>query len=660
MPEASAMAFKRFLSCLVQDDPVEVFASYWFTAFIRLHKEWRNLCEKDPQANVLVSFNRVYMSVGVAVERALGTSRQDRLKLIAEVDGESKAVHAQNAVARSNSTIIVGIVRAEQRCCCRRRRKASESQTGLEHTANQDLDALQVQIAPPERIKSSEIYELYRGAVGSVAGCVTSCRIWVNFPELKLCVAANNQPAAEVDCLPFSEIISCSCDIIMQADERLFQVNVQSVAGAAQGGGEGQHIPNTSEHRPLSIVGSSDTLRQFASSLQQLLESRDAEGRGVVMFIQRRLFQYLWRSQNLSCSEDQLFEAQAVLAFNLDVKDGISYLKRTLGKKSNDEIGEWLAQVSTLKGGLDPTMLGAYFSRKDALPVFEVFMSHLDFSGSDILAALRQLFDTFKPGGEGQVIARILESFSETYFSQWQSCAETTLPKTAFANADTVLQVAMSLIMLNTGLHIATKKIKKHGNGAEMTLEEYIKNTRHVASSDEVPDDALQYWYDMVSKTEISVEPMPRAPFSKLPVRPDIEGWLVAVLDPQTQIRYWAVLALQRLYLFTDSGGDVEPEEAIDLKTVNVVAVAEDAKARRRFHADLTGKTSLISFFAHAQSDFAKGLFATDSRAFELQQRVAAPPGIIRESSKRIRTRLAFVAESPELAEKWVNLTGPT
>jgi hypothetical protein len=104
------------------------------------------------------------------------------------------------------------------------------------------------------------------------------------------------------------------------------------------------------------------------------------------------------------------------------------------------------------------------------------------------------------------------------------------------------------------------------------------------------------------------------------------------VLDSQTQIRYWAVLALQRLYLLTDDGGDAEPEEAIDLKTVHAVAAAEDAKARRRFHADFTGKTSLINFFAHAQSDFAKGLFATDSRAFEVQQQVAAAPGIIHES----------------------------
>ena len=32
--------------------------------------------------------------------------------------------------------------------------------------------------------------------------------------------------------------------------------------------------------------------------------------------------------------------------------------------------------------------------------------------------------------------------------------------------------------MLNTGLHVASKKLKKGGNTAAMTLEEYISNTR--------------------------------------------------------------------------------------------------------------------------------------------------------------------------------------
>merc|ERR1719183_3011901 len=100
-------------------------------------------------------------------------------------------------------------------------------------------------------------------------------------------------------------------------------------------------------------------------------------------------------------------------------------------------------------------MLGAYFSRKDTLETFRSFVNCLDFSNIDIVTALRTLFDTFKPGGEGQVITRILEYFSEAYFAQWQRNGDGLRPSTGYRDADSVLQVAVSLIMLNTSLHVA-------------------------------------------------------------------------------------------------------------------------------------------------------------------------------------------------------------
>ncbi|CAK0824052.1 unnamed protein product, partial [Prorocentrum cordatum] len=140
----------------------------------------------------------------------------------------------------------------------------------------------------------------------------------------------------------------------------------------------------------------------------------------------------------------------------------------------------------------------------------------------------RKLFDAFKPGGEGQVITRILESFSESYFLQWQRSPGR--PKAAYKNADSVLQVAVSLIMLNTGLHVATKKIGRKAPGVAMSLEEYVGNVRQCVGAEEVPEEALKCWYDVVKENEIAIEPMPRVAFASLPVQPNIEGWLIAVL----------------------------------------------------------------------------------------------------------------------------------
>jgi len=392
--------------------------------------------------------------------------------------------------------------------------------------------------------------------------------------------------------------------------------------------------------------------------LQQLLHSRDSEGRTGLEFIQKRLFQYLWMHQGSARTEEALYEAQAVLAFNLEPKEGIAYVQSRLNKRTDEELGAWLAQMAAHKGGLDPTLLGNYFSRPQSLEVFRAFVSCLDFKGTDIVVALRTLFDTFKPGGEGQVITRILEYFAEAYFAQWQSFQDTIEPRVAYANSDSVFQVSVSLIMLNTGLHVAPKKVGKRAPGVAMTVEQYIENTRQLVSAEEAPEQAMRRWYDAVKELEISVEPLPRVAFSQLPVQPDIEGWLIAVLSAQTQHRYWAVLALQRMYLFSDAN-EVEPGDAIDLKDVNVHCVVENDAAKERFSNDLLRKSRghLCACFTGRENR--PDLQDAEARAFEVCQK-ADKPAILQKLAKP-RTRLALVAETPDLMEKWVSLisSGP-
>lgn len=522
-------------------------------------------------------------------------------------------------------------------------------------TAEARLDGQNSILGPPESIEPSAIYKLYRGAAGEVQG--QSARVWVEFPALQLCWAAYDLPARQVDRASLLDLAVCQCNRgETREDADIFKVEVLGNKGSAA-------TPESlvkGEHRlVLAVAGPSEALREFAEALQQLLLSRDSEGRRGLEFIQKRLFQYLWRHQGNSFSEQALYEAQAVLAFNLDPKEGVAYLRGKLGKASDDEVGEWLAQMSTLKGGLDPTMLGAYFSRRDTGEVFKTFVHSLDFSNMDIVAAVRRLFDTFKPGGEGQVITRILESFAEAYFVQWSRCKETTTPITDYSNSDSVLQVAVSLIMLNTGLHVAPKKVgKKQGSCTLMSPEAYVENTRLVVGPQEVPDEALRLWYDAVRQVEISVEPLPRVAFAKLPVQPDIEGWLIAVLDSQTQKRYWAVLALQRMYLFSDSS-EVEPADAIDLKDTIVCSVVDDKACKERFVSDLqSNKTGCLCFGRSGRTE----LLDSEAQAFEVRQHPNATEALIlKKSAAKPRTRLALIAESQDLAEKWVQLisTGP-
>lgn len=518
--------------------------------------------------------------------------------------------------------------------------EASSKNVWLEDTTSspgrQDLDI----IGPPASIEPSMIYKLYRGAPGEVDG--RPCRVWAEFPALQLCWAGYDLPARPQHRASLLDLAGCSCEAAGPPEDpaAVFRVDVfgPQPKGAV-----------------LRVSGASASLRDFAEGLRQLLACRDTEGRRCLEFIQKRLFQYLWKHQGSSRTEEALYEAQAVLAFNLEPKEGVAYLRNKLGKKSDEELGRWLAQMSTQKGGLDPTMLGNYFSRRDTLDVFRSFVRCLDFGGIDLVAALRQLFDTFKPGGEGQVITRILEYFAESYFTQWKVAADSTEPKTAFKDADSVLQVAVSLIMLNTGLHVATKKLGKRA-GAAMTVEEYIENTRRVVSDAEVPEEALRLWYSVVRESEISVEPLPRAAFSRLPVQPDIEGWLLAVVSAHVQHRYWAVLALQRLYLFSDAN-DLDPCDAIDLKDMRVQEVTHDGACRERFSADLHGGAQCMCLCMVRNSR--TEVLDAEARAFE----VRSPSGAATMLRKHVRprSRLALVAESPDLMEKWVTLisSGP-
>mmetsp|Transcript_48433 Transcript_48433/g.108992 ORF Transcript_48433/g.108992 Transcript_48433/m.108992 type:complete len:128 (-) Transcript_48433:51-434(-) len=125
------------------------------------------------------------------------------------------------------------------------------------------------------------------------------------------------------------------------------------------------------------------------------------------------------------------------------------------------------------------------------------------------------------------------------------------------------------------------------------------------------------------------------------------------------QRRYWAVLALQRMYLFSDTS-EVEPADAIDLKDATVCSVTDDRACKERFVADLQSNRSACLCRSRGGKT---ELLDAEARAFEVcQQGSCEEPSILKKlSGVKPRTRLALVAESPDLAEKWVHLisTGP-
>lgn len=73
------------------------------------------------------------------------------------------------------------------------------------------------------------------------------------------------------------------------------------------------------------------------------------------------------------------------------------------------------------------------------------YIDQMDFSGKEIVAALRHFLEGFRLPGEAQKIDRLMEKFASRYFEN--------NPGGVFASADTAYVLAYSIIMLTTDLH---------------------------------------------------------------------------------------------------------------------------------------------------------------------------------------------------------------
>jgi len=74
------------------------------------------------------------------------------------------------------------------------------------------------------------------------------------------------------------------------------------------------------------------------------------------------------------------------------------------------------------------------------------YIDGFDFSGVNIVQALRTLLNKFRLPGEAQKIDRIMEKFASRY-------CECNPSMSVFASADTAYVLSYSIIMLTTDLH---------------------------------------------------------------------------------------------------------------------------------------------------------------------------------------------------------------
>merc|ERR1712061_666365 len=143
-------------------------------------------------------------------------------------------------------------------------------------------------------------------------GCGES-RVWVEFPQLQLCWAKYDAPAKAYDRVSLLDVSRCefqpfaheACEDDGEQWTRL-DVFADNPVGARDGPPVSIAAPK--DGPVLSIAGRTGAVQDFGEALRQLMTSRDVEGQRGLEFIQKKLFQYLWKHQGTTRSAEEYYE----------------------------------------------------------------------------------------------------------------------------------------------------------------------------------------------------------------------------------------------------------------------------------------------------------------------------------------------------------------
>jgi brefeldin A-inhibited guanine nucleotide-exchange protein len=188
--------------------------------------------------------------------------------------------------------------------------------------------------------------------------------------------------------------------------------------------------------------------------------------------------------------QKELYE-QGIELFNRKTVRGIAFLQEhNYLQKTAKNIAEFFHNEDRL----DKTQIGDFMGEPATFNV-EVMCAYVDlydFTGKDIVSALRIFLEGFRLPGEAQKIDRFMQKFASRF-------CENNASDTIFASADTAYVLSYSIIMLTTDLHSSQVKNK-------MTKEQYIRANRGINDTKDLPEEYLSQIYDEIAGSEIKMK----------------------------------------------------------------------------------------------------------------------------------------------------------
>ncbi|KAJ5677977.1 uncharacterized protein N7477_003610 [Penicillium maclennaniae] len=175
--------------------------------------------------------------------------------------------------------------------------------------------------------------------------------------------------------------------------------------------------------------------------------------------------------------------------FNESPKRGIAYLAEH-GIIEDPKNPVQVARFLKGSARLSKKVLGEFISKRDNEELLGAFVDLLDFSGRDVVEALRELLSSFRLPGESALIERIVTTFSEHY-------TEKAKPD-KIANCDALYVLTYAIIMLNTDLFNPNVKPQNR-----MSFPAFARNLRGVNGGGDFTEEFLQDVYDSIAANEI-------------------------------------------------------------------------------------------------------------------------------------------------------------
>ena len=175
--------------------------------------------------------------------------------------------------------------------------------------------------------------------------------------------------------------------------------------------------------------------------------------------------------------------------FNEEPKAGIAYLENH-GIIEDAKNPAQVARFLKGTGRLSKKVLGEFISKRNNEELLGAFIDLLDFSGRNVVEALRELLSSFRLPGESPLIERIITTFSEHY-------TEKAKPE-GIADKDAIYVLTYAIIMLNTELYNPNVKSPNR-----MTFTGFARNLRGVNGGSDFAEEFLQEIFDSIKENEI-------------------------------------------------------------------------------------------------------------------------------------------------------------